>query len=353
VSDSLLDRVMAHEDASLLDVMATIDGSGSGMCCLVDAERRLVAVLTDGDVRRALLAGAAVSDPALQHASVRPYTVEQGTPRANVLDLMRALHVVAIPEVSADGRLLALHTLIDIVGTRLLPNAAVIMAGGKGTRLGELTRTTPKPLMPVAGRPIIEWIILGLVSDGVRKIFISVNHLADQIVERLGSGERLGCQIEYLHESADNPLGTAGSLTLLPPETTSDEAPPIIVLNADLMVQFDARALLAKHAEDGASMTLGTKSYQHTVPFGVVEVDEQQRVLGIAEKPTLTVEINAAVYCIDAALARLLPEGRPSTMPELAQLCLDTGRTVMAWPIDSDWIDIGTPHDLARAKGQR
>ena len=350
--EAALDVYRVGVDAPILTALAAIDAAGGGLCCLVDDDGVLRAVVTDGDVRRALLAGATLTDAVLPHATTAPKVVPAGTSRAHVLDLMGALRLNSIPEIDEEGRLLAVHTLSDIVGGERLPNRAVIMAGGKGTRLGALTKDTPKPLMTVAGRPIIEWVILGLVRDGITRISVSVNHLADKIVDRLGDGSALGAQIDYLREEPETPLGTAGSLTLLPEDVTGDDAPPLIVLNADLMVDFNARALLRRHAAAGARMTMGTKTYQHSVPFGVVEVDGERRVIEIVEKPDLTVEVNAAVYCIDAALVRRLPYREPSTMPELAQMCLDAGEPVIAWPISSEWIDVGTPQDLARAKGE-
>jgi NDP-sugar pyrophosphorylase family protein len=118
------------------------------------------------------------------------------------------------------------------------------------------------------------------------------------------------------------------------------------------MVDFDVRELLRHHDAAGSPMTMGTKLYQHHVPYGVVEVDRARKVRSLVEKPDLTVEVNAAIYCIDAPLVRRLPRGVPSTMPELAQLCLDSGEAVSAWSITADWIDVGTPEDLARAKGE-
>ena len=165
------------------------------MCLLVDDDGRLAGLLTDGDLRRAVLKGSALDDPALDHATRSPHVVAAGSPRALVLDLMQALRISEVPEVAADRTLVGLHTLSDVVGSAPLPNAAVIMAGGRGTRLGDLTKDTPKPLMTVAGRSIIEWIVLGLVGDGLREIWVSVNYLADQIEEHLGDGSRLGCPV--------------------------------------------------------------------------------------------------------------------------------------------------------------
>lgn len=342
----------ATNTVDILGALEVIDRSAAGICCIVDENGKLEAVITDGDVRRALISGAKLDQAAIEVAQTRPRTAPLGATRASVLDVMTSLRISAVPEIDSDGRLVSLHTLSDIIGGAALPNSAVIMAGGRGTRLGDLTKNTPKPLMTVAGRPIIEWVILGLVGDGVTHIFVTVNHMADQIMDRLGDGSSLGCRIEYIQESPELPLGTAGSLTLLPEDVISSNQPPLIVLNSDVMVDFDARALLQSHASGRAKMTLGTKLYQHTVPFGVVEIGEGRRISGIVEKPELAVEVNAAVYCVDADLISRLPHGQPSTMPELTEICLKAGEIVNAWPLASEWIDVGTPADLARAKGE-
>ncbi|QSR32877.1 nucleotidyl transferase [Nocardioides sp. S5] len=349
--DTHLDQICVPPDATLLQSIAAIDHGANALCCVVDEENRLLAVLTDGDVRRALLGGAALDSPALPHATRDPRTVESGTPRALVIDVMRSVRISAVPEVDDQRRLVGLHTLSDVLGAPQLPNVAVIMAGGRGSRLGDLTASTPKPLMTVAGRSIIEWSVLGLVGGGVRHIFVSVNHLAEQIIDHLGDGSRLGCRIDYLHEQVDKPLGTAGSLTLLP-DAVRHAPHPLIVMNGDLMVEFEAERLVEHHRRSGAELTMGVRAYTHTVPFGVVQTDTAHRVTSIAEKPEMRVEINTAVYCLDPQLIQLLPTGEHSTMPELAQTCLDDDRSVAAWTMNADWIDVGTPADLARAKGQ-
>jgi dTDP-glucose pyrophosphorylase len=340
----------APSTATLRDALLVIDRSGTRVCMLVDEGGRLAGLLTDGDLRRAILRGTSLEDRALEHATTSPHTVQAGSPRALVLDLLAALHVSAVPEIDVDGTLVGLHTLSDVVGAKPLPNVAVIMAGGRGSRLGDLTNDTPKPLMTVAGRSIIEWIVLGLVGDGIRDIHISVNYLADLIEEHLGDGSRLGCSVRYLREDTDRPLGTAGSLALLRAERP-DLADPVLVMNGDLMVQFDAVDLLHTHARTGATLTMATRSYQHEVPFGVVETSDG-RVTGIAEKPTLSFDINAAVYAVEPRAFAWVPEGRASGMPDLVETCLEKGEVVTAWHLGSDWIDVGTPSDLARAKGQ-
>ncbi len=336
--------------ATLRDVATVIDTMASSLCMLTDNEGRLAGLLTDGDLRRAMLQGASLDAPALPYATTSPQVVDAGSSRAHVLDILQALRIGAVPEVDSERRVVGLHSLSDIVGGEPLPNVAVIMAGGKGTRLGDLTRSTPKPLMTVAGRTILDWIILGLVGDGIRDVYVSVNHLAGMIEEHVGDGARLGCSVRYLREDAGNPLGTAGSLRLLTGQR-SDLTEPVVVMNGDLMVEFDARSLLEHHRVKGAAVTMGVRSYQHEVPFGVVERGPDGMVIGVTEKPTVSLEINAAVYAVDPQALDLLPEGAPSTMPWLVERCVHRGMSVAAWSITSDWIDVGTPGDLARAKG--
>ncbi len=345
-----LGAATAPTSATLHDVLAVIDRSALAVALIVDDEQRLVGLLTDGDVRRALLGGAALSAAALPFATAAPQTVPAGSGRAKVLDLMRALHIAAVPEVDTSGRLVGLHTLSDVIGVEPLPNPAVIMAGGRGTRLGELARDTPKPLMEVADRSILEWIVLNLVGGGVRDLYVSVNHLADQIESHLGDGSRLGCSVTYLREDPDRPLGTAGSLALFR-ATRPDLAVPTLVLNGDLMFRFEPDQLLAFHDRCAATITVATRPYQHEVPFGVVETSGTS-VTQVREKPSLSMNVNAGVYAVAPEALDLVEPGAPSTMPELIQTCLDKGATVAAWPLRSDWIDVGTPGDLARAKGQ-
>ena len=339
----------APTTATIREALEVIDRSATSVCLLVD-DGRLTGLLTDGDLRRAFLHGASLEDPALQHATTDPKTVDAGTTRALVLDLMRAVRISVVPEVDATGLVIGLHTLSDVVGASPRDNVAVIMAGGKGTRLGALTKHTPKPLMTVAGRSIIEWIILNLVGDGIRDIYVSVNHLAEQIEEHLGDGGRLGCRVRYLREEPDKPLGTAGSLTLLHAERP-DLADPVIVMNGDLMVQFEASALLETHRSQGAAITMATRTYQHEVPFGVVESEGGTSDRGRREaNPDLRHQRRRV--CRGAVGPRAPPRGRAEYHARLVEMCLQRGSTVAAWPISTDWIDVGTPTDLARAKGQ-
>jgi dTDP-glucose pyrophosphorylase len=337
--------------ASIRDAMVLIDRNGLEIAVLVDNDQQLVGVLTDGDLRHAILDGAGLDDPALAHATRTPTTVPDGTNRAHALDVMRATRLEQIPVIDASRRVVGLHTLSDIVGRPVLDSVAVVMAGGRGVRLGELTQHTPKPLVPIAGRPIIEWVLLNLISGGIRTFYISVNYLADKIIERLGDGSSIGATIHYVREDVDNPLGTAGSLSLIDRSELPDA--PLIVTNADLMVQFDVGEFIDSHRSRGSAATVATRRYEHQVPFGVVERGSDRSIAQLVEKPVLDVEVNAGIYAISPDTLEFVPQGRPSTMPELVDACIQRGLSVGAWAMESDWIDVGTPRDLARARGNQ
>lgn len=345
-----LASVTAPRAASLRDVLELIDRSGLAVALLVDDGGTLVGLLTDGDVRRAILRGVDLAEPALESATTSPHTVAAGSSRAHVLDLMKALRIVAVPEVDSSGRVVGLHTLSDVVGAKPLPNPVVIMAGGRGTRLRGLTRATAKPMLEVAGRSILEWIVLNLVGGGVRDVTVSVNHLAEQIEGHLGDGSRFGCSVTYLRERAEQPLGTAGSLAMFR-SGRLDLDIATIVMNGDLMVEFEPERLVASHTRDGAAITVGTRPYQFEVPFGVVEAGSDGIVTSIREKPAFSMDVNAGIYAVSPEALDLVPPSDACDMPDLIQLCLDRGLRVSRWALSSDWIDVGTPSDLARAKG--
>lgn len=343
--------VTAAWHVSIREALQVIDDTASSTCLLVDEDGVLRGLLSDGDARRALLQGASLDSPALPHATEKPVTVAEGTSRALVLDLMSSLRMSAVPEIDAAGRVRRLHTLREMIGARPISNTAVIMAGGRGTRLGSLTKDKPKPLMTVAGRPILEWIVLGLVSEGIRDIVVSVNHLSAQIIDQLGDGAPLGCAIRYLQEDEENPLGTAGSLSLLRKQRP-DIVEPLIVMNGDLMVEFEVRKLLEHHHRHHAQITVGSRHYDHQVPFGVLDLDDQGHVISVSEKPHLRVTVNTAIYVVEPVALDRLPYNQPSTMPDLIEWCIEDRARVVSYPLAQEWIDIGTPTDLARAQGK-
>lgn len=325
--------------------LRSLDASGLAIVLVEDEHGSARAVMTDGDMRRALLAGATLEsaiDPYLPPSFV---SVAPTTSRTEVLDLMQSRRIGEVPIVDASGRFAGLHTLHDLLGAVVKPNCAVVMAGGRGERLRPLTDTLPKPMIKVAGRPILERIVLHLVGFGIRTIYLSVNYKAEIIEDHFGDGTKFGCSVNYLRETA--PLGTGGALSLLPtiPET------PVVVMNGDLLTQFDVATMLAFHAEGGFRATVGVHEYVHTVPLGVVEVDGK-RIVGMREKPIEMWQVNAGIYVLDSALINRIPPNTFYALPALVEECLDRGEGVGAFHLKEDWLDLGHHDELRRARGQ-
>lgn len=327
------------------DALIALERGSVEIALVVDGDGRLVGLLTDGDIRRALLAGASIDGPLEPHMHTRFTAVGQNAGRAEVIDLMQARTIAQIPIVDGEGRLMGLHLLRDVIGSEPRPNWAVVMAGGRGTRLAPLTDHTPKPMLRVAGRPILERIVLHLVGHGIRRIFLSINYLSQVIESHFGDGSQFGAQIEYLRE--EQPLGTAGALTLLPavPEA------PVLVMNGDLVTQADVGALLDFHERGKQGISVAVRKYFHTVPFGCVELDGD-RVASLEEKPTLSRLVNAGIYVLAPAVVARVPLGRESTTPALIEQAIAAGETVRALEIEDDWIDVGQREQFKRARGE-
>jgi dTDP-glucose pyrophosphorylase len=328
---------------SLIDAIRALNGPAEGMAIITGDDGKVSGVLTDGDVRRALMKEASLDAP------IDPYVIRnflaatETESRDQVLDLMQARKIKHLPILDGGGKLIGIHTLHDIVGGGKLPNQAVIMAGGKGVRLRPITENLPKPMIPVAGRPILERLVLHLVGCGITRIHLSVNYLSEIIVNHFGDGSRHGCHISYLHETEE--LGTGGALSLLP-EVPAD---PIVVLNGDLVTQLDFASMVAYHENSGAAATIGYRPYTHQVPFGCLELRDNT-VLGIHEKPLLERSVNAGVYVISPEALELVPR-RFFPITELFQTMLERGKTVGAYEITSDWTDVGQHSELSKARG--
>jgi dTDP-glucose pyrophosphorylase/predicted transcriptional regulator len=333
-----------QSDASIRSALEVIDRFAKGVALVLDGENQLLGILTDGDIRRALLQNASLDDSVSPWISKDYVSVGHDVGRAEVLDLMQARLIDQVPVVDEAGRVVGLHLLHDIIGGRNLNNAAVIMAGGKGMRLRPITEHLPKPMIKVAGRPILERLVLHLVSYGITRIYLAVNYMGHVIEDHFGDGSRFGCSIEYLRE--EEPLGTGGSLSLLP--EVFDE--PVLVMNGDLVMQANLEGLLRFHDEGQFHATMGVKPYRHEVPFGCVESDSG-RMLSIKEKPSIDRLINAGVYVLSPEALKSIPKSFfPIT--ELFESALASALPCGSFLIEDEWTDVGRIGDLNQAQGK-
>ena len=340
-----LHKLMVRPDGQLIDAMRTINDGGLGIAFVCDDAGRVLGSLTDGDLRRAILSGSTLESRCLTQCMTRSLaSVREDAGRAEVLDMMRALSISQVPVLNSRGHLIAVHLLHEMVGAVERQNWCVIMAGGKGTRLSPLTETVPKPMIPVAGRPILERLVLHLVGHGVRRIFLAVNHLAHVIEDHFGDGTAFGCRIEYLREM--QPMGTGGALSLLPEHPTE----PILVLNGDLVTEADIGAVLEFHERDEFAATFCVRPYSMKVPFGVAETCGSELV-GLREKPSISMLVNAGIYVLSPDCLGMIPE-REFPITDLFIDALGKRMRVGAHLIEDDWTDVGQHDELRRARGE-
>jgi dTDP-glucose pyrophosphorylase len=333
--------------APIRDVMACIDRNMKGVALVVDAGQRLVATVTDGDIRRAILRGVDLDRPverlvqAARSDHQIPITVPVGTPSADILELMTRSDVRHVPVIDAAGRVVDLIWLADLVKQAELPLRAMIMAGGFGRRLRPLTDETPKAMLPVGDRPLLEQIVGRLREAGIRRVNVATHYRADVIQEHFGDGRDFGVEIRYVNEG--EPLGTAGALGLL---AASDE--PILVVNGDILTQVDFRAMLDFHRTHRAEMTVAVRPYELRVPYGVVQTDGVA-ITGVAEKPTERYLINAGMYLLNPDVCDLIPANTRYDMTQLIERLVAERRRVVSFPIREYWLDIGQSEDYEKA----
>jgi dTDP-glucose pyrophosphorylase/CBS domain-containing protein len=336
-------------DATISDAMSVIDNTGRGIVLIADGERRLLATITDGDIRRAILAGINLTDSvqslvdrkSASH-SPKPHTAPMGTDYADLLKLMQEHTIRQLPLLDEAGRVVDLITLDDLMPREMLPIQAVIMAGGFGKRLHPLTEDVPKPMLPVGDRPMMEHIVDQMREAGIRRVNVSTHHLAEKITEHFGDGSEFGVDISYVSE--DRPLGTAGALRLM-----EGAEGPLLVVNGDVLTRVDYRSMLDFHRRHGADMTVAVRQYDLQVPYGVVEC-EGERVHRITEKPLLNFLVNAGIYLIEPQATAHIPESTRFDMTDLIERLIEVGRRVISFPVVEYWLDIGRHTDYTQAK---
>jgi len=339
------EQVLIPPGASIHDAIEAIDRASLQICLVVDEHRRLLGTVTDGDIRRAILRGVDLSAPAKDIMNPNPTAVEVGTSQEEMLAKMKPRLLHQMPILDGDGRVVGLETIDQLLADSCLDTWVVLMAGGFGHRLRPLTEDTPKPMLPVGGRPLLQTILENFIGQGFRRFYISVNYKAERIKEHFGDGAAWEVEVRYLHE--DRELGTVGALSLIEEPPTE----PLLVMNGDLLTNVDFRNLLTFHRQQKSAATMCVREVDMEVPFGVVEIDEE-RIASIDEKPVHRFLVNAGIYLFDPPILSLIPKGQRFEIPELFDKILKDGHNTAVFPIREYWLDIGRLKEYHVASGE-
>lgn len=331
-------------DATIREVIETINSSGFEISLVIDRDEKLLGTITDGDIRRGLLQGLGMEAPAGQLMNEKPLVAPPDMSREGLLEKMNGEVIRQIPLLDDNRRVVGLAHIRDLTPPmESRENWVVLMAGGLGERLKPLTEATPKPLLSVGDKPLLQTILESFVEQNFRRFYISVNYRADAIKDHFGDGAKWNVEIRYLEE--DERLGTAGALKLIPEPPTG----PLIVMNGDLITKINFQDLLDYHDQQGSQATMCVREYDLQVPFGVVGI-EGNIIESIDEKPVHRFFINAGIYVLDPDLIGLIPGDENYDMTELFEATIAMGKDVIAFPVHEYWLDVGRMDDLDRAR---
>lgn len=339
------DTLLIKKNVSLKAAIAQLDEGGRGVLFIVDENDLLVGILTDGDVRRAILNNADLNNSVTESMNRKFTAWPDSRSREDAIIMMKKIKRRHMPIINSEGILVDI-VLLDEISFKNYDNTVIIMAGGLGSRLGELTKNCPKPLLAVGDRPILETILENFINQGFRKFYLAVNYKAEMIESYFGNGERWGIQIKYLREEIK--LGTAGALGILPDRPDK----PIIVMNGDLITKVDFQHLIEYHLEQQAKATVCVRQYETQVPFGVLNLDSDYNIKTIEEKPVQHFFVNAGIYILDPSVLELITYNQPYDMPIILQNLIKSNQKVCAFPIMEYWMDIGRVADFERANSE-
>jgi len=351
-----LDRALVRPTATLEDALTAVNASGLLLCCVVNDQMNLMGILTDSDIRRAVLKHASLTVGVDSVCNKSPLTCGEDLSEASLFEIARETGKREIPLLDETGKLvdvfvLGLNDSRTDVAVRVthshVENEPVdadmfLLAGGLGTRLRAVVSDRPKPLAKVGNAPIIEHLLGHAFACGLRKFFVSINYKGEMIEQHLGLPQFERLAIEFVKEPSR--LGTAGSLKLVAAKVHRN----VLVCNADLLTNIPFHKVVEAHVKSGAALTTVVRTYKLSVPYGVVEVSSDQ-VTAVREKPELSFLISAGIYVLSPQVLELIGDSEVLDMPELISRCISAGLQVQPFLMHEYWLDVGKPDDFHKA----
>jgi dTDP-glucose pyrophosphorylase len=334
--------VLLPTSASMREAIEVLDRTGLQIILVVAPDERLLGTVTDGDIRRALLCNATMQTSIETIMATKPMVAPVELDHITARQIMKSNRIIQLPVVDAEQRVVGLHLWDQLEQPLRRENLMVIMAGGRGERLRPFTEDCPKPMLAVAGKPILEHIIERAQLQGFSNFVLAVHYLGQQIEDYFGDGEKWNIHIDYLREST--PLGTAGAISLL----TARPSLPVVVTNGDVLTDIHYGELLDFHQRHKAGATMAVRQHEWQHPFGVVHT-EGVDIVSMEEKPVHRTHVNTGIYVLAPEVLGLLEPNEPCDMPMLFHRVQMANQRTIAYPMHEPWLDVGRPDDLPRA----
>jgi len=338
-----LEKIKLSPKATIKDALRIIDSGAIKLALVVDEEDKLLGTITDGDIRRAILKGKDLSDSIEYVYFKNPLTVSIDESKENIINLCISKKIYQIPVIDKEGRVVKIMLLDELLKPKTYPNKVVLMVGGLGTRLRPLTEKTPKPMLNVGGKPILQTIVEKFASYGFKNIIMCVNYKSHIIQDYFGDGSGFGVNIEYVLE--DKRMGTAGALSLLKEKPKE----PFFVMNGDILTNVNFENMLEYHIQNKAIATMAVREYDFQVPFGVVKM-ENNEIKKIEEKPLYKFFVSAGIYFLNPECIDYIPKNEFYDMPILFEKLIENNKKTISFPLREYWLDIGRMEEYEKAQ---
>lgn len=340
-----ISEICIYPDTLIEDAMGVIDKGAVKIALVVDNKSRLLGTLSDGDIRRGLLQNLKLHNNISDIYFKAPIQANEDTSKEELLVMCHEHHVDQIPLIDDKNKVVGLHVLNEIILPKKKKNKVILMVGGLGKRLRPLTNETPKPMLHVGDKPILQTIVQGFVNCGFTNITMCLGYKSEQIKDYFKDGSEFGARINYVFE--DKRMGTAGALTLIKQNLQE----PFFVMNGDLLTNINYEKMLDFHLEHKADATMCVREYDFEVPFGVVNI-KNERIESIKEKPVHSFYVNAGIYLLEPWCIDLIPDNEYYDMTSLFEQIISSDKNAISFPLQEYWVDIGRISEYQQANNE-
>ncbi len=336
-----INKITLAKNATITEALRVIGEERVRLGIVVDKKGKFLGVISDSNIRKALINGASLDESIAKIYTKNPLTISENLSEDELFELAAKTDIYDFPVLDSGGKVLYIRSLASTLRQAKLSNLVVLMAGGLGTRLAPLTKDTPKPMLKVGKKPILETIIGRFHAQGFENFTLCVNYKKQIIEDYFGSGENFGVKISYTKERKK--LGTAGALSLLKNPNES-----FFVMNADILTELNFKELLTAHKKSKAILSVCVREFSYQVPYGVI-ARKGDFVSKISEKPTQKFLVSAGIYVCEPQILAQIPKNTSLDMPSLVQMLLAQGFKVNSFVINDYWIDIGRMEEFEQA----
>ncbi len=338
-------NIVISESSSIKEALKVIDNGAMQIALVTNSDEKLIGTLSDGDIRRGLLNNLSLEDSIESIIFKTPAVCKIDDSKEKIIEIALEKKIHHIPVIDKNGKLVGIEEVDELLKPVQKTNKVVLMVGGLGTRLKPLTDHTPKPMLKVGNKPILETIILSFKKYGFTNIILTVRYKAEIIEEHFGNGSKFGVTIEYVYENKR--MGTAGALSLIKDKLNE----PFFVMNGDLLTKINFEHMMSYHIQNNTIATMGVREYDFQVPYGVVNV-KAENIISIEEKPVHSFFVSGGIYILSNEVLAYIPDDKFYDMPTLFENIIKDEKRSISFPIREYWLDIGRIEEYERANNE-